>query len=215
MSQDMSPEQAQAKAAEFYAKCKSPGVPDLSCETVVLELQREGDSAVLPVDVRTQEEQEVSMLPGAIPSRQLDSMLHSEDKDTASRLRHKKLACYCTSGHCSGQYAKKLREQHGLDAYDLEGSILGWTHTPGARLVDSRMQPTRRVHTYAPQFAAQARGYEAVSFSTQGAFFRYSCVLIRLHLCYIVTSNLWCSSMCVLSSHCLQGSQGHLCNHVA
>lgn len=38
---------------------------------------------------------------------------------------YEQVVCYCTAGYRSGLYAADLR-QHGVPAFNLEGSILGW-----------------------------------------------------------------------------------------
>ena len=108
------------------------------------------DDPVL-VDVRSEGERGVSMLPGAV----------SREHFEANRERYagRPVVAYCTIGARSGLYVKKLLKR-GVDAYNLAGSILLWTHG-GGRLVDAEGD-TLRVHTYARKWALVAEGYTAV-----------------------------------------------------
>lgn len=71
---------------------------------------------------------QVSVLRGAVCSDTFDTSAAAVE-----RLRGTKVVCYCTAGLRSARVARTLR-QAGLDAYNLEGSILGWVG--GARVRD-------------------------------------------------------------------------------
>lgn len=113
------------------------------------KLQQASDTVL--VDVRTPEEQAVSMLPGAIT---LDAF--EAAKDT---YRDQTIVTYCTIGARSGECAKELKAE-GFKARNLKGSILAWTHA-GLPLFDKDGQPTKRVHTYGKQWNLVADGYDA------------------------------------------------------
>jgi len=125
-----------------------PDVPELG----VADYQALAASAeVLLVDVRPPAERAVSILPGAIP-------LGAVEADPAS-FAGRILVTYCTIGYRSGQAAQALREA-GLDARNLRGSVLAWTHAGGALVGPDG--PTRRVHVYGRRWDLVAEGYEAV-----------------------------------------------------
>jgi sodium/bile acid cotransporter 7 len=124
------------------------GVPNITVEELA-RMQADGDVTV--VDVRPAAEREVSMIPGAISSDELEADL--------DRYRDRPIVTYCTIGYRSGVYAEKLREQ-GLDALNLRGSILAWTHA-GKPLVDAN-GPTQRLHVYGERWDLAADGYETV-----------------------------------------------------
>lgn len=115
-----------------------------------LALQQAG-GAVL-VDVRTPEEQAVSMLPGAITREAFEA--------ARDRYRGQKVITYCTIGARSGEYAAALQKD-GCEVYNLKGSILAWTHA-GLPLHDPAGQQTRKLHTYGRQWDLAAEGYEGV-----------------------------------------------------
>lgn len=103
------------------------------------------------VDVRSDEERAVSMLPGAIDKEAFEA--NRED------YRNRPVVTYCTIGARSGLYAKKLQKD-GYDVYNLRGSVLSWSHA--GRTLEHDGQPTRRVHTYGHRWALLPEGYEAV-----------------------------------------------------
>lgn len=126
-----------------------PAVDEISPQGL---LDRKLAEDTVLVDVRTPEEQAVSMLPGAI----------TQDAFEAARdaYQHQTVVTYCTIGARSGAYADELREE-GVAVFNLKGSILAWTHA-GLPLMDSAGQPTRSVHTYGRKWNLAASGYAAV-----------------------------------------------------
>lgn len=126
-----------------------PDVKEVSPQEVS---DRQKAGAIILVDVRTPEEQAVSMLPGAITA---ESFAAAEDT-----YRDKTVVTYCTIGARSGVFADELR-QKGFDVANMKGSLLAWTHA-GLPLVDSSGRDTKRVHVYGKQWDLLADGYEAV-----------------------------------------------------
>jgi len=109
------------------------------------------DAFVL-VDTRTEEEQAVSRIAGAIP---LD---HYEAKPT--QWGGQQIVTYCTVGVRSGWVARRLRRD-GVDVKNLRGSIMAWTHV-GGPLVTPSGEPTRQVHVMEPRWDYVADGYVPV-----------------------------------------------------
>lgn len=103
------------------------------------------------VDVREKAETDVSVIPGAITQ--------AEFERTAHQQHGKAVLVYCTIGHRSGIYAKKLLKD-GWEAWNYKGSILEWcdNHLP---VVTKDGQSTTRVHTYNSSYSV-ASGYQAV-----------------------------------------------------
>eukprot|EP01024_Parvocaulis_polyphysoides_P066891 TRINITY_DN7905_c0_g2_i2.p1 TRINITY_DN7905_c0_g2~~TRINITY_DN7905_c0_g2_i2.p1 ORF type:complete len:213 (-),score=16.21 TRINITY_DN7905_c0_g2_i2:296-934(-) len=140
------------KVYQYYAN-KFPKVPQISIQDV-LQKRRE-KSEIVMIDSRTEEEQQVSIIPGAITIQEFD--FQKESYKTAT------VACYCTVGYRSGACAQKLREQ-GFDAYNLEGSILGWVQD-GQQVVDKEGgQEVKKIHVFANFWAYQPDDYEGVTF---------------------------------------------------
>jgi len=104
------------------------------------------------VDVRSDAEVNVSVIPGAITKAQ-----YEKNRDQyAGRL----VIPYCTVGGRSGAYAKQLAED-GVKVKNYKGSILKWVDA-GLPLVTLKGQSTNRVHTYSDRYRIPAK-YEQVT----------------------------------------------------
>lgn len=142
------------KIEKLYERSRRKHFPELGemeAEELRARLADGGIEDLVIVDVRSEEERAVSMIEGAITAAEFERQADSHRDAT--------VVAYCTTGHRSGLFAKKLCSE-GFDARNLRGSILAWTHVDG-RLVDER-GPTRRVHVWGPPFRLQAEGYEPV-----------------------------------------------------
>ncbi|CAI7792053.1 unnamed protein product [Closterium sp. NIES-53] len=80
-----------------------------------------GRRRVVVVDTRTEEEVAVSMIPGG-------TLKQSDFERQMGRFSDHQVVCYCTIGYRSGNYARMLRSHHSMQAANLRGSILAWTH---------------------------------------------------------------------------------------
>lgn len=131
--------------------------PEVAPQTV-MEWQRQGLNVWI-VDVRTEEERLVSMIPGAMSSEEYAMRTASEDPD--------RVVAYCTIGIRSGQWVDQNQTTEKSVA-NLEGGILGWTHIqgpleePGRQRGHQRRAATRRVHVQAAYWNLVAEGYEGV-----------------------------------------------------
>jgi rhodanese-related sulfurtransferase len=148
---EMSDREKVQKIETLYQEYRKsfPEVPSVDVQQ--LEKLRRGGPEVVVVDVRQPEEWQVSMIPGAISQAEFEaSALEPGDAIVVT---------YCTVGYRSGLYAKDLL-QEGWEAFNLEGSILAWTHA-GLPLA-SDTGTTKRVHVYSRTWNLAATGYEAV-----------------------------------------------------
>lgn len=150
-SRGLTDEQKLARIHELYAEYRSSfkGLPEMTIEQLVSS-PRDEESVVL-VDVRTEDERAVSVIPGSISQEEFEAR--------PAELEGRKVVTYCTIGYRSGLYAETLRRQ-GWDAYNLPGSILAWTHAGGA--LESEGEGTRRLHVFDSRWDLAAEGYEAV-----------------------------------------------------
>ncbi len=127
----------------------------LSYETRLKQAEKFGAPAPLAdflvVDVRTEAESNVSVIPGALPLR-----LFEKDRDL---YKGRTVICYCTIGVRSEKFARSLRHD-GFNAWNFKGSILEWCkhHYP---LVDLDGHSTRQVHTWSGAYSVPS-DYEAV-----------------------------------------------------
>jgi rhodanese-related sulfurtransferase len=94
------------------------------------------------LDVRTEEEWNVSHLPGARrvdPNAPLEEVIRGMPKDTA-------IVTYCAVGYRSGALATKLRGAGFTKVWNLEGSIFQWANEH--RPLVSGEKPVTTVHPY-------------------------------------------------------------------
>lgn len=147
---------AQREIEARYEALKAKAFVDAP-EVTVAELQAMQPPPVL-CDVRTPAEWAVSTLPGALRREELELDLEPYRGADAPAV-----VCFCTIGARSGAAALALRAR-GVNALNLRGSLLAWTHAGGQLVEPATGQPTRRVHTYSAEWALQAPGYEAVAF---------------------------------------------------
>lgn len=147
----LSDQEKRAAIDKMYQKAKSqfPGVAEIAAKDVIARLKA-GEKLVL-VDVRTPEEQAVSMISGAITAEQFEGNPAVADGAT--------VVCYCTIGGRSGMYTQQLC-QRGINAVNMPGAVLSWSHE-GGEFVDAS-GPTKRVNTHSPGLNLVAQGYEAV-----------------------------------------------------
>ena len=144
-----------ARIERMYRNYKKsfPDTPELTVKE--LSDSRDGSDTVI-VDVRESAERDVSVIPGAISKEALEQNIE--------QYRGRRIVTYCTIGYRSGLYAKALRAK-GLDAHNLRGSILAWTHA-GQEVTDDD-GVTRRVHVYGQEWDLLPAGYEAVVFTAE------------------------------------------------
>lgn len=148
---DLSDAEKRARIDELYESYRSdfPDAPEVTSETLARMLA--GPEALVLVDVRSDDEREVSTLPGAISRKEFER--------NADRFAGREVVTYCTIGYRSGRYTAELVEK-GWNAHNLRGSIVSWTHVGGE--LDHGGSPTRKVHVYGRSWNLVAEGYEAV-----------------------------------------------------
>jgi sodium/bile acid cotransporter 7 len=141
----------QARIEELYEgyKKKFPDAPEITVETLKERLG--GPEPPVIVDVRGDDEREVSTIPGALSQKEFE--------ERRGELAGREVVTYCTIGYRSGLYTRKLVDG-GWKASNLRGSIVAWTHVGGDLVKDDA--PTRRVHVYGRKWNLVADGYEAV-----------------------------------------------------
>jgi sodium/bile acid cotransporter 7 len=137
---------------KLYGQYKKdfPEVEDMSAAAVKVLLAR---GQVVLIDVRTPDEQAVSMLPGAVTKEAVSK--------NPSILQGKTAVAYCTIGYRSGVYAEKMARE-GIRIYNLPGGILAWVFSGGKVYCDGK--ETKRVHVYGEKWDYLPAGYEAVMF---------------------------------------------------
>ena len=115
-------------------------------EIVELKYDYDWQEHYVIVDVRSDEETAVSMIPGAITM--------AEFEETALEHENKEVIVYCTIGVRSAKYTNKLIEE-GWQAWNYKGSILDWCeHEQSLETIQG--DPTNRVHTYSWWYSVPA-----------------------------------------------------------
>jgi rhodanese-related sulfurtransferase len=118
--------------------------------------EQSGDEALpadfVLVDVRSDAEVNVSMIPGAITKAEYEK----NPKKYAGRT----VIPYCTVGGRSGAYATKLAK-NDIKVKNYKGSILQWAEA-GLPFVTPEGKQTNRVHTYSDRYRIPAK-YEQVT----------------------------------------------------
>lgn len=104
------------------------------------------------VDARTAREQSVSMIPGAITSKEFLRRKHD--------FRKRPIVIYCTIGYRSSALSEELRQQ-GFQSWNLRGSLLLWSWA-GGPLVTPGGKPTKKVHVYGKDWDLVAPAYEGI-----------------------------------------------------
>lgn len=122
-------------------------IPDVSTISAheLLRLKAAGQKLVL-IDVRLPEEQEVSVIAGAISQDEFERADKRTQYDP-NALLNATIVPYCTIGFRSGLYARKLKALGYANVKNGEGIVM-WTHDVGNGLVDPEGAETRRVHVY-------------------------------------------------------------------
>jgi rhodanese-related sulfurtransferase len=135
----------------MYQQYQQEAFPNASTVTVeqLLTWQRSGE--VILVDVRTPEERAISRIPSAITLEEFQENINS--------YSHYKIVFYCTIGYRSGIETEKAQQQN-LDAHNLHGGVLAWSHIGQPFLRDDR--ETRDVHVYGKKWNLTPQGYNPV-----------------------------------------------------
>ena len=115
-------------------------------------LQQQKKNIVL-VDVRSPQEREVSIIPGAIALEEFEENLEQYRHSDAM------IIAYCTIGYRSGRYVQKLQHK-GINIFNLEGSLLAWSHVQGELINDTGS--TKKVHVFGRQWELTADDYQPV-----------------------------------------------------
>jgi rhodanese-related sulfurtransferase len=141
------------EVSELAAALDGPATRDTRREMVDPPAQQPPDAKkpLLPLDVRSEAEIAVSVIPGAIT--------RAEYEADPARYSGYRLVPYCTVGYRSRQYTEALRDR-GVDAVNFEGSIIAWVEA-GQPLETLAGESTNRVHTWSSRFTVPDR-YEQV-----------------------------------------------------
>ena len=129
------------------------------------QLPHEDELDMILVDVRSKNERDISMIPGAINSDEFEILIKNNPTINKTRL----IVPYCTIGYRSGKYGSYLLKECGFtNVRNGEGIVL-WTHAVGSSLVvleGGIEKCTNKVHTFGSAWDLAADKYSTVQFGT-------------------------------------------------
>ena len=143
---------------------KFPDAPEITAEALLRAFSARdgtyarGSNPLVVVDVRTDAETRVSVIRGALTKRAFEARLDAGDFETHA------VVAYCTIGYRSAQYVEKLRKEKNLDAYNLRGSVLAWTHAGGELETTEERRATTDVHVFGKDWDLAPSEFDAVYF---------------------------------------------------
>jgi rhodanese-related sulfurtransferase len=126
-----------------------PEADEVDMETILDMMRRE--TCVL-VDVRTDAERRISIIPGAISAAEYEQNITEHSGRT--------VVCYCTIGYRSAHYAQQMKRQ-GVLVKSFNGSIIAWCQA-GRILTTEDGRKTTRVHVYGSKWDLVPPEYQSV-----------------------------------------------------
>lgn len=140
------PEMIQKMYAQYKQKL-FPQIADISVE----QLNRFSNQQLLFVDIRDKQEQDISMIPGAVTQQEFELDLE--------KYKNRIIIAYCTIGNRSGRYLNKFK-QLDIEAYNLIGGILSWSWSQ--RDLVNADGLTKQVHVYGSEWNLLPDNFKAV-----------------------------------------------------
>jgi len=140
-AQNIPPDKPNVKNPEFDQRLQR--LLRFSTPLWSVEQLHEQQDSVYILDTRSQEEFEVSHIPGArfLGYRNLqESTLNDIPKDAS-------IVLYCSVGYRSEKIGNRLRDRGYSNVYNLYGSIFEWVNN-GYPLVNLKGNTTNTIHTY-------------------------------------------------------------------
>mmetsp|Transcript_2362 Transcript_2362/g.3396 ORF Transcript_2362/g.3396 Transcript_2362/m.3396 type:complete len:124 (+) Transcript_2362:458-829(+) len=104
----------------------------------------------------------VSMIEGAVSMKEFEEP-KNEHLYGPEAMKDGIVIPYCTIGHRSGVYARKLIEKGYKDVRNGEGVIM-WTHEAAGGLVNEEGEVVMKVHTYASPWDLASPEYQTYQF---------------------------------------------------
>jgi len=137
---------------ENYKQSAFPNVEDITPEDALNLVQQE---KIIFVDIRSREEQAISMLPGAVTE---EAFL----KDPQA-YQDRVIIAYCTISYRSGLLVERYLKK-SIRIVNLRGGLLGWLHA-GGKVYDQNSE-TNRVHVYGKEWDLAPHTYVTTWFKT-------------------------------------------------
>lgn len=184
MSCEIPPRRSKARALMQQSSDMFPKCPVITTTELILLMDGSAESAdnvirksLILVDIRSQEERDVSMIPGAITVEDFEALVKTNPEVVKSRL----IVPYCTIGYRSGKWGTHLVEQHGFtNVRNGEGIVL-WTYE-SSNLVSKKgdvIEPSMTVHTFGSSWDLAADGFSTIQFGIAKYAFYGALSLLR------------------------------------
>ena len=145
-----------AKAMMMEYTSQFPDIDVISSEEII-EIMKCGENTWL-VDVRNVEEQDVSMLPGALSKYEFEAAIKKGDVAPTDLI-----ISYCTIGYRSGVYSMELYTRGFQNVKNGEGILL-WTYTNVPLVVkntDGKVVPAHSIHTFGDKWDIASTRYRS------------------------------------------------------
>lgn len=143
------PNSSGTDAVELMYQTYRKSFPEVRELTVSQLLKMKAEQPVVLVDVRTDAERAVSIIPGAISEADFNAQ--------RDQFRNVPVVAYCTIGYRSGLFAKAAS---GVQIYNLAGGVLAWASA--GQEFSNAGTTTRRVHVYGTKWNLLPDGYVGV-----------------------------------------------------
>jgi rhodanese-related sulfurtransferase len=141
----------QEKLEKVYAMYEEYKKEFKNISTLTTEEIKNSKTEIILVDIRSEAEQKVSMIPGAITKEDFE-----KNKD---KYKNTLIVPYCTIGVRSGYYAEKLSKD-GFNTKNYKGSILAWVLSGGVVLKDKK--EVLEVHVYGEKWNLLPSQYKGI-----------------------------------------------------
>ena len=183
---------SQQEICREYCKSYQNKFPDI---TYIASRDLGSYENVTLVDVRTEPERRVSMLPGAVP---LEEFTPTNQGDNL-------IVTYCTVGYRSGLEARRLGLQHPecKDRLRSLDGVVAYTHEATHLIDPSTGEPTQRVHTFGGMWAScvDPETFEATTFSLPELLVRLLQVMVAVISCSVLRIQSYCCQPRAAISH--------------
>jgi len=205
--------------SKFYC-AKFPEIPSLTSTDLIRQQEQEKQAhsqhtveapKTLLVDVRTQAERDVSIIPGALSLSEFHNLMKIENPTAQACPPPITVVTYCTIGYRSGLAARSLQAQYALHCVQNLDGIISYTHAcsrsnsdidkkgttssndlnHAISLVHPRTRkPTNRVHVYGPSWNYIHSNFEAQFFNPWSLLWTTAQVGL-VSLFYKIQSLIW------------------------
>lgn len=148
---DEKPKIDQEKLEKVYAMYEESKNEFKDVSAITTEEIKNSKTVITLVDIRSDAEQKISMIPSAITKEEFEK--------NKGKYKNTLIVPYCTIGVRSGYYAEKLSKE-GFNTKNYKGSILAWVLSGGVVLKDKK--EVLEVHVYGKKWNILPSQYKGI-----------------------------------------------------